>query len=115
MGTGFMSHPPCGGRLRSLFNTVFRANCWPETVNGATAGIGESEKPDQVIVDRRQGRLHEKDLLAAYGVEKLHGTLAGGISIPVPTADLSAQLARDRSAQRWVGRTGENRELIVHA
>src|ERR1700704_1891098 len=69
MGTGFMSHPPCGGRLRSLFNTVCRANCWPETVNGATAGIGESEKPDQVIVDRRRGRLHEKDLLAAYGVE----------------------------------------------
>jgi hypothetical protein len=92
-----------------------RNRCSAPAINGATAGIGESEKPDQVIVDRRRGRLHDKDLLAAYGVEKLHGNLAVGISIHDTAADLSAQLARDRSAQRWVGRTGENREVIVHA
>jgi hypothetical protein len=79
-----------------------RNRCSAPAINGATAGIGESEEPDQVIVDRRRGRLHEKDLLAAYGVEKLHGNLAVGISI-------------HDTGQRWVDRTGENRELIVHA
>jgi hypothetical protein len=34
---------------------------------GAAAGIGESQKLGQVIVDRRRGRLDEEDLLAAYG------------------------------------------------
>jgi hypothetical protein len=33
---------------------------------GAAAGIGESQKFDQVIVDWRRSRLHEEDLLATH-------------------------------------------------
>jgi hypothetical protein len=53
----------------------------------AAAGICEGEELDQVIVDRRRGRLHEEDLLAAHGIDKLYGNLAVGIrsSIQAPT------------------------------
>jgi hypothetical protein len=46
---------------------------------GAAAGTSESDRLDQVIVDRRRGRLREEDLLAAYAIEKLHGNVPVGI------------------------------------
>jgi hypothetical protein len=57
---------------------------------GAAAGIGESKKLDQVIVDRWRGRLHQEDLSAACGVKNLHGNVAVGISIHDTGPDLSA-------------------------
>jgi hypothetical protein len=74
-----------------------------------------SSKLDQVIVDRRRGRLHKEDLLTAHGLEKLDGSVAVWIPIHDTGADPSAQLARYRRTQVRVGRAAENHELIVHA
>lgn len=46
------------------------------------AGIGESQKFDQMMVDWRRNRLHEEDLLATHRVEQLHGNIA--VRIPNP-------------------------------
>jgi hypothetical protein len=81
---------------------------------GAAASVRESEQLDQVIVDRGRSRLHEENLLATHGVEKLHRNVAVRISIHHTGAYPGAKLARDRCGQYRVGRAGENRELIVH-
>ena len=56
----------------------------------AAAGVGESQKFDQMIVDWRRGRLHEEDLLAANRVEKLHRNVTVRITIDDAGADLRA-------------------------
>jgi hypothetical protein len=66
---------------------------------GAAAGIGESQKFDQVIVDWRRSRLHEEDLLATHRVEQLHGNIAVRIPIYDAGTKLSVQLARHRCRQ----------------
>lgn len=48
----------------------------------AAAGIGESQKFDQMMVDWRRNRLHEEDLPATHRVEQLHGNIA--VRIPNP-------------------------------
>ena len=60
-----------------------------------------------MIADRRRGRLHEEDFLAAYGFEKLHHYVAVWIPVHDTSTDLTAQLGRNQSCQRRVGRACE--------
>jgi len=53
-----------------------------------------------MITDRRRSRLHEEDLLAAYGFEKLHHYVAVWIPVHDTSTDLTAQLGRNQSCQR---------------
>jgi hypothetical protein len=80
----------------------------------AAAGIGESQKFDQVIVDWRRSRLHEEDLLATHRTEQLHGNVAVRIPIYDAGTKLSAQFARDPCRQCRIGIAGKNREPTVH-
>ena len=107
--------PPSAMALVRASVAEERHNCRNAKGVRAAAGIGQSQKLDQVIVDRRQSRLHEEDLLAAHGIKKLHGNVAVRIPVDDTVSDPSGQLARDHSCQGWVGRARENREIIAHA
>jgi hypothetical protein len=65
----------------------------------APAGIRQSHQLDQVIVDWRRGRLHEKDLLALHGFQMLHGNFAIGIPIHDTGAEPGAELAAIAAAR----------------
>jgi hypothetical protein len=82
--------------------------------SGTTASVRESEKLEQVVAYGRRGRLHEKDLFAAYAVEKLNRYIAVWILVHHAATELNTKLAGDRSRQRRIGRAGEDRELIDH-
>jgi hypothetical protein len=83
--------------------------------SGTTASVRESEKLEQVVAYGRRGRLHEKELFAAYAVEDLHRYIAVRITIHHTAPELSIKLASNPPGQRWVGRAGEDREIINHA
>ena len=80
-----------------------------------TAGIGECQQLNQVIVDRRRGRLHEEHFFAAHRLEQLHRYLAIREPVDGARADLHVQLVCDRLRQHRVSRAGENREASAHA
>ena len=44
----------------------------------AATGVGEGQQLDEVVVDRRSGRLHEEDLAAAHRLVEPHRRLAVG-------------------------------------
>ena len=80
----------------------------------AAAGIGESQKLDQVIVDRRRGPLHKEDLLTERSREagrqrrRLDTDPRHRRRPQCPTRALSPHPGS-------VGRAAKNHELIVHA
>jgi hypothetical protein len=78
------------------------------------AGVGQSEQLDQVIVDRRRGRLYQEVLFAAHRLEQLHGDFAVREPADPACADLHVQLACNRRGQGRVGGSGQDPELSAH-
>jgi hypothetical protein len=78
-------------------------DCCNARGHSGAAGIGESQKFDQVIVDWRRSRLHEEDLLATHRTKQLHGNVAVRIPIDDAGTKVSAQFARDPCRQCRIG------------
>jgi hypothetical protein len=112
-------HPP-GNRLPATVPLVRRrvaevGHDRGDARSGRTvAGIGQRQQLDQTIVDRRRGRLHEKDLLAAHRLQQLHRHLAVRGPVERGGSNRHAQLARSLPpAPGWP--TGKDRDLSAHA
>jgi hypothetical protein len=82
---------------------------------GPPAGVGQREQLNEMIVDRRRGRLHQEHLLAAHRGAQLHGHLAVREPVDRARADRHTQLAGDGGGQRRIRRAGEDGKLLAHA
>ncbi|MEA3022187.1 MAG: hypothetical protein QOK01_1039 [Alphaproteobacteria bacterium] len=105
--------PPPAVLIRSAVAEV-RYNRGDTPSPGATAGVRESQKLDQMIACRWRGRLHEKDLFPAHAFEQLYRDVAVRIPIDHAAAEPSTKLAGDGFRQRWIGGAREDLELTNH-
>jgi hypothetical protein len=93
---------------------VFLARELTANERAALAHFGSASVAAVGIVCRWRGRLHEKDVFAAHGFEKLHCNVPVRILVHSAGAYLYAQLARNAVGQGRVCRASQDQELVVH-